>query len=62
MSKKTDTRILAEIIIAAALGTVINIVLRIYQLPSGGEITLGGIVPIILLSYRRGLKLVSSPE
>jgi len=52
-----ETRVLAEIIMAAALGTVISIVLRLYQFPSGGEITLGGMVPIIILSYRRGPKI-----
>jgi len=52
-----ETRVLAEVIIAVALGTAISIVLRIYQFPSGGEITLGGMVPIIILSYRRGPKI-----
>jgi len=52
-----ETRVLAEVIMAAALGTVISIVLRLYQFPSGGEITLGGMVPIIILSYRRGPKM-----
>ena len=52
-----EIRVLAEIIVAVALGTVISIVLRIYQFPSGGEITLGGMVPIILISYRRGPKI-----
>ena len=52
-----ETKVLAEVTIAVALGTAISIVLRVYQFPSGGEITLGGMVPIIILSYRRGPKV-----
>jgi len=56
-NRRWDIRVLAEVAVAAALGTVISVVLRLYQFPSGGEITLGGMVPIIILSYRRGPKI-----
>ncbi len=53
---KTNTRELAEISITVALSVVLNYI-KIYQLPWGGSITLGSMVPIMLLAYRRGPKV-----
>jgi len=48
-----DPRILAEVVSFVALATVLfNI--KLYQFPNGGEITLGCMVPIFVLSLRRG--------
>jgi thiamine transporter len=53
---KTNTRELAEIAVTVALSVVLNYI-KIYQLPWGGSITLGSMVPIMLLAYRRGVKV-----
>ena len=52
----TSTRILAEISVTVALSMVLNYV-KIFQLPYGGSITLGSMVPVLLISYRRGLRI-----
>jgi len=52
----SNTRILAEISVTVALSVVLNYI-KIFQLPYGGSITLGSMVPILLISYRRGLKV-----
>ena len=51
-----STRILAEIAIFVALATALSFII-IFQLPEGGAITLGSMVPIIWLSLRRGPKI-----
>ena len=57
MSETTsNTRILAEVSVTVALSVVLNYI-KIFQLPYGGSITLGSMVPILLISYRRGLKV-----
>jgi thiamine transporter len=48
-----NTRVLAEISITVALSLVLNFI-KIFQLPYGGSITLGSMVPVLLLSFRRG--------
>lgn len=53
MSNKLDTKSLAEIAISVALSYVLNLII-IYHLPQGGSITLGSMVPILLLALRRG--------
>ncbi|MCJ7572905.1 energy-coupled thiamine transporter ThiT, partial [Candidatus Bathyarchaeota archaeon] len=53
--KSWNTRELAEVSVTVALSVVLNYI-KIYQLPWGGSITLGSMVPIMLLSYRRGVK------
>jgi len=52
----TSTRILAEISVTVALSMVLNYV-KIFQLPYGGSVTLGSMVPVLLISYRRGLRI-----
>ena len=56
--KKTisNNRILAEISVTVALSLVLNYI-KIFQLPQGGSITLGSMVPVLLISYRRGLRI-----
>jgi thiamine transporter len=53
MSNKLDTRALAEISISVALSYVLNLII-VYHLPQGGSITLGSMVPILVLALRRG--------
>lgn len=49
------TRILTECAIMIALSCVLSVI-TIYKLPQGGSITAFSQVPIIILSYRHGLK------
>jgi len=49
-------RLLAETSIFVALSLVLSY-LKIYQLPYGGSITLGSMVPILLLAFRWGLRV-----
>jgi thiamine transporter len=53
MSKEINTRVLAEVAVSVALAYVLNLII-VYQLPQGGSITLGSMVPILLLALRRG--------
>jgi len=55
-SKYRNPQILAEIAIFAALATVLYTI-KIYHMPQGGSITLASMVPIIVLSLRRGPKV-----
>jgi len=52
-SSEMDTRVLAEVSISVALAYVLNLII-IYHLPQGGSITLGSMVPILLVAFRRG--------
>ena len=47
---KLDTRLITQIGIALALATILKI-LKLYHLPQGGSITLGSMIPIILVSF-----------
>ena len=53
---KLDTRTLAEIPIIVALSLVLNFI-KVFQMPQGGSITLGSMVPVLLISLRRGPKV-----
>jgi thiamine transporter len=53
MSKEINTRVLAEVAVSVALAYVLNLII-VYHLPQGGSITLGSMVPILLLALRRG--------
>ncbi len=53
---KLNARLIAEIGLTLALGIVLHMI-PIYQLPQGGRITLGSLVPIFVLSIRRGYKV-----
>ena len=55
MSKKRfETKILAEIVVFAALSAALYI-MRPFSLPYGGSITLGSMVPVMWLALRRGV-------
>ena len=51
-----DTKVIAEVSIIVALSLVLNFI-KIFQMPQGGSITLGSMVPVLLLSFRRGPKV-----
>lgn len=50
---KLDTHMIAQIGIALALATVLKI-FKIYHLPQGGSITLGSMIPILLMALFYG--------
>ena len=54
--RRTDIRVLAESAVMVALASVLYII-KIFTLPQGGSITLGSMVPILVLSFRRGPKV-----
>jgi len=49
----SKTRILAEVSVTVALAVVLNQI-RIFHLPQGGSITLGSMVPVLLIAFRHG--------
>lgn len=51
-----NTRELAEISILVALAIVLNQI-KVWQMPQGGSITLASMIPVMLLAYRRGVKV-----
>ena len=51
-----DTRVLAEIAIGVALATVLSYI-KIFSMPYGGSVTLGSMVPILLIAFRRDVKV-----
>ena len=53
---KLNTRELAEISILVALAIVLNQI-KVWQMPQGGSVTLASMIPIMLLAYRRGVKV-----
>lgn len=50
---KFSTRLITQIAIMLALATVLNI-LKIYTLPNGGSVTIGSMVPILLMALLYG--------
>ena len=50
---ESATQIFAEAIVFIALSAALNSI-KLYQLPYGGSVTLGGMVPVLWLSLRRG--------
>ncbi|NFD76467.1 energy-coupled thiamine transporter ThiT [Clostridium botulinum] len=53
---KLNPRIITQIGIALALSTILNI-FRIYRFPQGGSVTLGCMVPILLLTFAYGKEI-----
>lgn len=51
-----STHVLAEIVVFVALSTALSFII-IFQLPEGGAVTLGSMVPILWLALRRGPKI-----
>ena len=58
MVKTTSEKIhlLVECAIMIALGTVLSLI-KVYEAPYGGSVTLLSMAPMILLSLRRGVKV-----
>jgi thiamine transporter len=54
-TQKTKTRILVECAVMIAAATVLSLV-KIYEAPLGGSVTLFSMVPILILSFRHGVK------
>ncbi len=52
----SNTRVLAEIAIGVALATVLSTI-KIFSMPYGGSVTLGSMVPILLIAFRRDVKV-----
>ena len=55
MKQTKHTRRLVEAALLVALATVLSI-LKVAELPYGGSITLASMLPILLLSYRNGIR------
>lgn len=53
--KTTKTKILAECAILIALSTVLSLV-KVWEMPWGGSITLFSMLPVCVISVRHGLK------
>ncbi len=51
-----STRVITEIVTLVALATVLSFI-KIFELPWGGSVTAGSMVPIIWLALRRGPKV-----
>lgn len=51
-----DTKVLAEMAITIALATVLSYI-KIFNMPYGGSVTLGSMVPILLIAFRRDVKV-----
>lgn len=54
-SKKTNVRALTECSIMIALSTVLSVI-KIFEMPYGGSITLASMLPIVIIAYRLGIK------
>jgi thiamine transporter len=48
-----DARMIAEVGVTIALASVLHMV-KLWQMPQGGSITLGTMVPLFILAFRRG--------
>lgn len=53
--KKTNTIVLVECALMIALSTVLSMI-KVFDLPQGGSITLASMAPLVLVSYRHGVK------
>lgn len=51
----SKTRVLVECALMIALGTILGFI-PVFELPHGGSITLVSMLPILLVSYRHGVK------
>ena len=51
----SSTRILAECALMLAVGIVLSLV-KLFDLPYGGSVTVASMLPIIIISYRHGIK------
>jgi len=53
--KKTKTLPLVECALLVAMSAVLHMI-KIYELPQGGSVTLASMAPLVLISYRHGLR------
>jgi thiamine transporter len=53
MRKTFSVKIIAEIAMVVALSTALSFI-KLFELPQGGSVTAGSMVPLILLALRRG--------
>jgi thiamine transporter len=53
--KRRTTLILVECAMMIAMATVLSFI-KIFNLPQGGSVTLASMAPLVLVSYRHGLK------
>ncbi|VBB08196.1 thiamine transporter thit [Lucifera butyrica] len=51
--RKFDTKLVAQIGVMLALATVLKL-FKIYQMPQGGSVTMGSMVPILVMAYLHG--------
>ena len=51
----SNTRILAECALMLAVGIVLSLV-KLIDLPYGGSVTVASMLPVIIISYRHGIK------
>lgn len=54
-SKTSNTRKIAEAAVMLAVATVLSMI-KLLDLPYGGTVTIGSLLPIIIISYRHGVK------
>lgn len=54
-TQKIKTRILVECAVMIAAATVLSLI-KVYEAPLGGSVTLFSMVPILILSFRHGVK------
>jgi thiamine transporter len=55
-SRSARTRVLAEAVAMIALATALYTI-KIFTLPQGGSVTMGSMIPILLLAFRRGARV-----
>jgi thiamine transporter len=55
-NKHFSTKVIAESIMFVALATILSNI-KIFEMPQGGSVTLGSMVPILWLALRRGPKV-----
>lgn len=53
--KKNTTLTLVECALMIALSTILSM-LTVFKMPQGGEVTCASLVPLIIVSYRHGIK------
>lgn len=54
-TQRTKTRILAECAVMIAAATALSLI-KVYEAPLGGSVTLFSMVPVLLISFRHGVK------
>ena len=54
--KKNNTRMLAEAGIMLAMAVILSEFVKPFEMPQGGSVTLGGMVPIFIFAFRWGGK------